>query len=192
MSRLDHKATLRPAQGFPVRCCFAALILQQYWKNLPVRFGAGLFGKCGPHLRFSQPEHGPALRKPSDEPVASGASQLRPGTLLGVRDSLPGFLQRQQDVFPMFHEVLRGPFPPRVLPFLAAVLFQRKERKNTGFYHWRVRQIPVLSEMEFLSRGARERLPLAARVENHCGPSAGIKKFIVSQAFLLMVMLMEI
>lgn len=117
---------------------------------------------------------------------------LRPATFLGVRDSLPGFLQRQQDVFPMFHEVLRGPFPPRVLPFLAAVLFQRKERKDTGFYHWRVRQIPVLSEMEFLSRGARERLPLAARVENHCGPSAGIKKFIVSQAFLLMVMLMEI
>lgn len=44
----------------------------------------------------------------------------------------------------MFHEVLRGPFPPRVLPFLAAVLFQRKERKETGFYHWRVRQIVAL------------------------------------------------
>ncbi|KAM9239743.1 cytosolic phospholipase A2 zeta isoform 3-T3 [Leptosomus discolor] len=42
----------------------------------------------------------------------------------------------------MFHEVLRGPFPPRVLPFLAAVLFQRKERKETGFYHWRWEKHP--------------------------------------------------
>lgn len=45
----------------------------------------------------------------------------------------------------MFHEVLRSPFPPRVLPFLAAVLFQRRERKETGFCHWRVRQIVALS-----------------------------------------------
>ncbi|XP_048805392.1 cytosolic phospholipase A2 zeta isoform X3 [Lagopus muta] len=35
----------------------------------------------------------------------------------------------------MFHGVLRGSVPPRVLPFLAAVLFQRKERKESGFYH---------------------------------------------------------
>ncbi|XP_074723960.1 cytosolic phospholipase A2 zeta isoform X7 [Strix uralensis] len=42
----------------------------------------------------------------------------------------------------MFHEVLRGPFPPRVLPFLAAVLFQRKERRETGFYHWRCEKHP--------------------------------------------------
>ncbi|XP_039924135.1 cytosolic phospholipase A2 zeta isoform X2 [Hirundo rustica] len=42
----------------------------------------------------------------------------------------------------MFHEVLRGPFPPRVLPFLAAVLFQRKERKDTGFYHRRWEKHP--------------------------------------------------
>ncbi|GAB0190418.1 cytosolic phospholipase A2 zeta [Grus japonensis] len=42
----------------------------------------------------------------------------------------------------MFHEVLRGPFPPRVLPVLAAVLFQRKERKETGFYHWRWEKHP--------------------------------------------------
>ncbi|XP_074680298.1 cytosolic phospholipase A2 zeta isoform X6 [Strix aluco] len=42
----------------------------------------------------------------------------------------------------MFHEVLRGPFPPRVLPFLAAVLFQRKERRETGFYHWRWEKHP--------------------------------------------------
>lgn len=44
----------------------------------------------------------------------------------------------------MFCEVLRGLVPHRVLPFLAAVLFQRKERRETGFYHWRVRPI-VLS-----------------------------------------------
>ncbi|KAL9849424.1 cytosolic phospholipase A2 zeta isoform 3-T3 [Geothlypis trichas] len=42
----------------------------------------------------------------------------------------------------MFHEVLRGPFPPRVLPFLAAVLFQRKERRDTGFCHWRWEKHP--------------------------------------------------
>ncbi|XP_074399078.1 cytosolic phospholipase A2 zeta isoform X2 [Zonotrichia albicollis] len=42
----------------------------------------------------------------------------------------------------MFHEVLRGPFPPRVLPFLAAVLFQRKERRDTGFYQWRWEKHP--------------------------------------------------
>ncbi|NWH53126.1 PA24F phospholipase, partial [Fregata magnificens] len=30
----------------------------------------------------------------------------------------------------------------RVLPFLAAVLFQRKERKETGFYHWRWEKHP--------------------------------------------------
>ncbi|XP_068049531.1 cytosolic phospholipase A2 zeta isoform X1 [Anomalospiza imberbis] len=45
----------------------------------------------------------------------------------------------------MFQEVLRGPFPPRVLPFLAAVLFQRKERKDTGFYHWRWEKHPYYS-----------------------------------------------
>ncbi|XP_061199692.1 cytosolic phospholipase A2 zeta isoform X5 [Neopsephotus bourkii] len=42
----------------------------------------------------------------------------------------------------MFHEVLRGTIPPRVLPFLAAVLFQRKERKETGFYHRRWEKHP--------------------------------------------------
>ncbi|XP_075283717.1 cytosolic phospholipase A2 zeta isoform X3 [Opisthocomus hoazin] len=42
----------------------------------------------------------------------------------------------------MFREVLRGPFPSRVLPFLAAVLFQRKERKETGLYHWRWEKHP--------------------------------------------------
>ncbi|XP_051476317.1 cytosolic phospholipase A2 zeta isoform X3 [Apus apus] len=42
----------------------------------------------------------------------------------------------------MFHELLRGPFPPRALPFLAAVLFQRKERKETGFYHCRWEKHP--------------------------------------------------
>ncbi|XP_061318348.1 cytosolic phospholipase A2 zeta isoform X2 [Pezoporus flaviventris] len=42
----------------------------------------------------------------------------------------------------MFHEVLRGTIPPRVLPFLAAVLFQRKERKETGFYHKRWEKHP--------------------------------------------------
>nr|XP_025951379.1 cytosolic phospholipase A2 zeta-like isoform X3 [Dromaius novaehollandiae] len=45
----------------------------------------------------------------------------------------------------MLHELLRGPVPPRVLPFLAAVLFQRKERKErkeTGFYHWRWEKHP--------------------------------------------------
>lgn len=44
----------------------------------------------------------------------------------------------------MFHGVLRGSVPPRVLPFLAAVLFQRKERKESGFYHCRVRRVVVL------------------------------------------------
>ncbi|KAM4666833.1 cytosolic phospholipase A2 zeta isoform 2-T2 [Amazona ochrocephala] len=42
----------------------------------------------------------------------------------------------------MFHEVLRGTIPARVLPFLAAVLFQRKERKETGFYHRRWEKHP--------------------------------------------------
>lgn len=44
----------------------------------------------------------------------------------------------------MFHGVLRGSVPPRVLPFLAAVLFQRKERKESGFYHCRVRRVVAL------------------------------------------------
>lgn len=44
----------------------------------------------------------------------------------------------------MFHGVLRGSVPPRVLPFLAAVLFQRKERKESGFYHCQVRQVVAL------------------------------------------------
>uniref|UniRef100_A0A493U0N5 C2 domain-containing protein n=1 Tax=Anas platyrhynchos platyrhynchos TaxID=8840 RepID=A0A493U0N5_ANAPP len=42
----------------------------------------------------------------------------------------------------MFCEVLRGLVPHRVLPFLAAVLFQRKERRETGFYHWRWEKHP--------------------------------------------------
>ncbi|KAM9012984.1 cytosolic phospholipase A2 zeta isoform 5-T6 [Ara ararauna] len=42
----------------------------------------------------------------------------------------------------MFHEVLRSTIPARVLPFLAAVLFQRKERKETGFYHRRWEKHP--------------------------------------------------
>ncbi|XP_068018355.1 cytosolic phospholipase A2 zeta isoform X2 [Melanerpes formicivorus] len=42
----------------------------------------------------------------------------------------------------MFHEVLRGSFPPRALPLLAAVLFQRKERKETGLYRWRWEKHP--------------------------------------------------
>ena len=42
----------------------------------------------------------------------------------------------------MFHGVLRGSVPPRVLPFLAAVLFQRKERKESGFYHCRWEKHP--------------------------------------------------
>ncbi|XP_030338342.1 cytosolic phospholipase A2 zeta isoform X5 [Strigops habroptila] len=42
----------------------------------------------------------------------------------------------------MFHEVLRGTIPPRVLPVLAAVLFQRKERKEIGFYHRRWEKHP--------------------------------------------------
>ncbi|XP_041315659.1 cytosolic phospholipase A2 zeta isoform X4 [Pyrgilauda ruficollis] len=66
----------------------------------------------------------------------------RPPTRLALWLPLSDFLQRQQDIFPMFHEVLRRPFPPRVLPFLAAVLFQRKERKDTGFCHWRWEKHP--------------------------------------------------
>lgn len=39
----------------------------------------------------------------------------------------------------MFRQVLLGRLPPRLLPLAAAVLLQRKERKETGLYHWRVR-----------------------------------------------------
>lgn len=83
----------------------------------------------------------------SKERFAAG----RPGTLRALWVSLSHFLQGQKDIFPMFHAVLRGPFPPRVLPFLAAVLFQRKERKETGFYHWRVRNRGAVSGRAFLS-----------------------------------------
>lgn len=97
-------------------------------------------------------EHQPHLRSPgwiAARPCAN--LQRHPAAASLLWDSLhllpflPGFLWRRQDVFPMFHEVLRGPFPARALPFLAAVLFQRKERKETGFYRWRVRQTAGLS-----------------------------------------------
>lgn len=37
----------------------------------------------------------------------------------------------------MFRQVLLGRLPPRMLPLVAALLLQ-KDRKETGFYHWRV------------------------------------------------------
>ncbi|XP_053124183.1 cytosolic phospholipase A2 zeta isoform X3 [Hemicordylus capensis] len=37
----------------------------------------------------------------------------------------------------MFRQVLVGRLSPRMLPLAAALLLQRKERKETGFYHWR-------------------------------------------------------
>lgn len=138
---LDHGAVLPPTQGFPVGCCFAALIFYLCLENLAARFWSGLFGKCRPHLCFPQLEHSLVLPKTSDwacceQPFAAACR----GTLRSLRFPLSGFLWRRRDTFPMFHEVLRGTIPPRVLPFLAAVLFQRKERKETGFYHRRVRQ----------------------------------------------------
>nr|XP_006130413.1 cytosolic phospholipase A2 zeta [Pelodiscus sinensis] len=38
----------------------------------------------------------------------------------------------------MFRAVLLSRVSPPMLPLLAAVLFQRKERKDTGLYHWRL------------------------------------------------------
>lgn len=135
-------AVLPPTQSFPVQCCFAA-ILHQHLKNLPVRLWTGLFGKCRPHLCFSQLERSLLMCKTSDQACSKQLFTARYlGTLLRF---LSGFLLRQKAIFfSMFCEVLRGLVPHRVLPFLAAVLFQRKERRETGFYHWRVRPI-VLS-----------------------------------------------
>ncbi|XP_061467300.1 cytosolic phospholipase A2 zeta-like [Rhineura floridana] len=42
----------------------------------------------------------------------------------------------------MFRQVLLSRLPPRMLPLVAAVLLERKERKETGFYHWRREKHP--------------------------------------------------
>ncbi|XP_066474417.1 cytosolic phospholipase A2 zeta [Tiliqua scincoides] len=43
----------------------------------------------------------------------------------------------------MFSQVLLGRLPPRMLPLAgAALLLQRKDRKETGFYHWRREKHP--------------------------------------------------
>ncbi|XP_053123364.1 cytosolic phospholipase A2 zeta isoform X2 [Hemicordylus capensis] len=42
----------------------------------------------------------------------------------------------------MFRQVLVGRLSPRMLPLAAALLLQRKERKETGFYHWRREKHP--------------------------------------------------
>ncbi|XP_053239642.1 cytosolic phospholipase A2 zeta isoform X1 [Podarcis raffonei] len=42
----------------------------------------------------------------------------------------------------MFRQVLRGRLSPHMLPLMAAVLLERKGRKETGFYHWRREKHP--------------------------------------------------
>ncbi|XP_040455941.1 cytosolic phospholipase A2 zeta [Falco naumanni] len=126
-----------------VQCCFAALIFLPVLEKPASKVLNWVVcqAQATPLLAAGR-QPGPAQSKASD-----GAGGLQPATAKGPGTlifciSLSGFQWRQQDVFPMFHEVLRGPLPPRVLPFLAAVLFQRKERKETGFYHWRWEKHP--------------------------------------------------
>ncbi|XP_062973742.1 cytosolic phospholipase A2 zeta [Elgaria multicarinata webbii] len=42
----------------------------------------------------------------------------------------------------MFRQVLLGRLSPRMLPLVAVVLLQRKDRKDTGLYHWRREKHP--------------------------------------------------
>ncbi|KAL7992408.1 hypothetical protein Chor_016664 [Crotalus horridus] len=42
----------------------------------------------------------------------------------------------------MFRQMLSGQLPPRMLPLVAAALLEGKERKETGFYHWRREKHP--------------------------------------------------
>ncbi|TFK14957.1 MAX gene-associated protein [Platysternon megacephalum] len=100
------------------------------------------------------------LVKPIDElqsistvPVAVGVTQdkatavqrseeKQPVTFQWLGVFTPVCLPQGLGRSPMFRAVLLSRVSPRMFPLLAAVLFQRKERKDTGLSHWRREKHP--------------------------------------------------
>lgn len=185
MWRLDHKVLHPPGPGRPrlvLLCCpYLEAILEKPASEVLSR----LVWQVRPHLRFSQ------------RSTAQTCARLRTGRagerLAAGREGLASvcgtpcrIFRGQQDGFPMFHEVLRGSFPARALPLVAAVLFQRKERKDAGFPRCRVRR----SEMALSPHGRGA--AAAAPAESLARTAAPLKSLDNNELSILIVAFTEI
>lgn len=178
MSRLDHKAVLPPAQGFPVRCCFVPLSCRNIGKTCQQGFELACFASVGhtsTSYSWSTAQSCAKLQMSLwQTALCSRASETHLALGFPVRFSA-------ETAGHFFHVPwgASGPVSTQSAAFSGSSAFPKEGEEG----HWLLslagkRKRGAGSEMAFLGWCAQEGLPVAACMENLSCTSAGMKNLL--------------